>query len=495
MSGNWDNWGGGGSDWSNSWSNNDNGGGEGSWGGDWKKQSWGDWNDKTNSTGESGGDVKRKKGGGGRMYPKILKDEHSEQLEMWRQMSKSIDDATEETINGVLEASHGAISHGFESTDGRLFNNGEISRIIEKVLEWSSPVHLRGFFFQLRGKLGWLMQQKTGSRVIEKLFKQCHNALQRSDNISKSTDVEDETQLPTITALLVGAAEELIQGDPDRHITLLDVVQDPSSSFALRVLIYVLGGQKPPEKRNVQQPPPSGPRVGGGKPLRSLGKAITKAVAEQSIFANRCRASAVTGLLEVLALVWEDGKPLHEQVFLCLESLLKDKTSSRVVEAVLRVPGGHRTLHPYFIDNWEKAASSSIHAVAKWVSNCTTKEDMSAVLDVLCSDSSCAMIKNSSHLAIVNGIVVGCQKFPALRKRALGLVYSVFGEDDLLKTLLSARSSKAGYLILSNLLVYGPKPLIGLFKSFPELPQWQGCFYKEPPSHCSVLYACYQPLT
>ena len=385
MSDNWDNWGGGGG---GNWNNNSNWGGDS---GDWKKQSWGggggDWNEKSNTTETDNGDSRTRKGGGGRMYPKILKDEHGEQLEMWRQMSKSIDEATEETINGVLEASHGAISHGFESTDGRLFNNGEISRIIEKVLEWSNPVHLRGFFFMLRGRLAWLMQQKTGSRVIEKLFKQCHHALQRSDEISKTTDVEDETQLPTITALLCGAAEELVQGDPERNINLLDVVQDPSSSFALRVLIYVMGGQAPPEKqRNATKKATTvSPRVGGGKPLRSLGKAITKGVAEQSIFANRCRASAVAGLLEVLALVWDDGKPLHEQVFLCIDALLKDKTSSRVIEAVLRVPGGHKTLHPYFIDNWEKAASSSIHAVGKWVSNCTTKEDMSAVLDAVCT--------------------------------------------------------------------------------------------------------------
>ena len=303
-------------------------------------------------------------------YPKELKEEHGELKEMWRQMSSALDEATEDTLPGILETAHAALTTGFES-DPRIFNNGELSRIFEKLIEWSSAVHVRGIYFKIINSLPYLLMQKCASRVIEKLFRQCHHLLS-SDSLSKNLDEEDSTGLPTLNTLLSRSIEVLVEGDVERNIAFIDLMQETGGSHALRVFAAVLAGREPPapggRPRRGDHVETKTPPVDEGQAIKKFGKAVIKQVAASDIFANRCRATPVSALIQVLITVWEDGsKPMYEQIAADVAGLLKNNTSSFIVEAALRSDRGHPRMHAYFLENWK---SCSAHAASRYVVFC-----------------------------------------------------------------------------------------------------------------------------
>ncbi|KAJ9455162.1 Nucleolar protein 9 [Diplonema papillatum] len=413
-----------------------------------------------------------KRSSGGRMYPRELQKEHSEQMDMWRQMERTVDESTEETFAGVLEAAHAAIAENFESTEGRLLNNGEISRIVEKVVEWSGPVHLRSFYFKLTGSICYLLKQRAASRVLEKLFKRAHQSLE-ADTVTKDTDEEDATRLPTLKALLNGTVDEIIAGDVERSIALIDLVQEPCSSFALRVLVYVLSGRAPPEKNQKRGGNDlSAAPAALGTALHGLGAAVTKAVAADGIFANRCRDPAVAGLLDVLVSVWPQPEPLLNVVTGCVDSLLANNVSSRVVESCLQNAEGHARLHEHFLANWQRLSRTSVHAVAKWLAYAPTEAVFSEALESIAKER--ASLQQGGQIAIFVGAAEGGQAHPGKRSAVVELIEGAYGSlKALAATLLGMTNTKAGTVMLSRLLSYNYNDAPDVFFSIAELPQWQ----------------------
>eukprot|EP01061_Rhynchopus_euleeides_P021340 TRINITY_DN3486_c2_g1_i1.p1 TRINITY_DN3486_c2_g1~~TRINITY_DN3486_c2_g1_i1.p1 ORF type:complete len:670 (+),score=270.15 TRINITY_DN3486_c2_g1_i1:205-2010(+) len=390
--------------------------------------------------------------------------------EMWRQMSVALDEATEESLPGVLDTAHAAITSGFES-DNRIFNNGELSRIFEKVIDWSGAVHLRGLYFKIINTLPYLLVQKCASRVVEKLFRQCHHLL-ATDAVSRTADEEDSTGLPTLTTLLTRTVDVLVEGDPDRSITFIDIMQETGGSHALRVFAHVLAGREPPTqgKRQRDPTPAAGTPLGDGSAIKQFGKAVIKEVARDDIFANRCRAVPVSALVQALIATWEDGsKPMYEQISKDVAALVKNNVSSYVVEAALRSPRGHSRLHQFFLENWQ---TLSVHAASSWAAGCATEETCTQMIDAL--SAAVEQIQSSSSYALVAGAAECAVKLPSCQSKVISLVGSIFGDlNGVARTLIDMynNGSRVGLTILAHLLAYGPSKFGKVFKGIVELPK------------------------
>eukprot|EP00754_Rhynchopus_humris_P049314 Rhum_TRINITY_DN8328_c0_g1::Rhum_TRINITY_DN8328_c0_g1_i1::g.27383::m.27383/K14790/NOP9; nucleolar protein 9 len=471
-----DSWGGGGGgsgggSWGNSWEGGGGGGGGGGESGGWQ------------GGGGGGGGVRAEWGEGGKRrkatYSKELSKEHAELKEMWTQMCTAMETASEESLPGVLETVHSAITSNFES-DHRLFNNGELSRIFEKVIDWSGSVHIRGLYFKIIHSLPELLQQRCGSRVVEKLFRQAHHLLQ-TDPLARSADEEDATGLPTLTTLLSRTVDTLIEGDEAKGITLVDLLQDTAATHPIRILLHVLAGVTPPLPNNGRNQRPiqavdaaaaaaaAAPTpLGDGTAIKKFGKAIVKELAASDIFANRCRAVPVSGMLQVLIKVWQDGsKPLYEQIAKDASGLLKNNVSSHIVEAALMSDRGHSRLHAFFLENW-KEGHLNVHAVSKWAAGSPTEAIYAEVLASLEKDAT--YIKDSGHMAIVVGAAEAAAKYPSHQSQLINLVLKVTDTDvnGLAKELLglqqNATGSKAGFALLAHLLAFGPQKIGKIYR-------------------------------